>query len=158
MSLYIFRGLPGAGKSKRARELADQLHCMLIEPDALLYKGGKYRYTFSDYGDAVDVCLRILFDIKMSGLSFPDIVFADVLWCKDDIKELEELYGEPAKKITTLEIDLETARRRNIHNVSEYDLRFMAEHFQRIEGDNAVIEDAMDDLKYEDVNDLPEGW
>ncbi|MBQ7178877.1 MAG: hypothetical protein IJS08_15785 [Victivallales bacterium] len=156
MSLYIFRGLPGAGKSKRARELADQLHCMLIEPDALLYKDGKYRYSYTDYEDAVDVCLRILFDIKMSGLSFPDIVFADVLWCKDDIKELEELYGEPAKKITTLEIDLETALRRNIHHVSEHDLRFMAEHFQRIEGPNAVIEDAMDELIYD--KELPEGW
>ena len=157
MSLYIVRGLPGAGKSKRASELVDQLHCMLIEPDALLYQNGEYRYTPERYDWAWNACMHILDAMYESSLK-PDVVFADVLASEREIVEVERQYGEKAKQITTLEIDLATAKRRNIHSVSDDDLRAMAELFDKIEGDNAVIEDAMDELKYEDVNDLPEGW
>ena len=157
MSLYIFRGLPGAGKSKRARELADKLHCTLIEPDAMLYQDDEYRYTPDRYDYAWNTCMRILEAMQESSLK-PDVVFADVLPSASDIAEIEAMYGETARKITTLEIDLPTARRRNIHNVSEQDLRMMSELFERIEGPNAVIEDAMDQVTYEPINDMPEGW
>lgn len=38
--LTIVRGLPGSGKSTYARKLSAETGAMLIEPDALLVRGG----------------------------------------------------------------------------------------------------------------------
>ena len=52
--LTIVRGLPGSGKSTYARKLAAETGCTLIEPDALLVKGGvknfKAKLDADEYG------------------------------------------------------------------------------------------------------------
>ncbi|MBQ7177876.1 MAG: AAA family ATPase [Victivallales bacterium] len=158
MSLYIVRGLTGAGKTTYARKMAQEKNCLLLEPDLFLYENGDYRYSKDRYEEAWDICLGILDDVLDCYARNFDVIFVDVLPTLEKIKEVEYAYGDKAKQIITLEIDLETAMRRNLHGVSEADLREMARCFQTIKRKSAITLDAMDELTYEKINDLPEGW
>ena len=51
--LTIFRGLPGAGKSKLARQLAEQTGALFVEPDMLMIKHSKYCYEKELFKSAV---------------------------------------------------------------------------------------------------------
>ena len=137
MSLYIVRGLPGAGKSTFARELAMKWGFIHIEPDMFCYRHGAYVYTETRYMQAKALAMRLLYQIGNNVLR-PDVVFADVCPTISDINAVESAYCEKATKIYTLEIDLETARRRNAHGVAENDLQQMASSFQDIPYKTAV--------------------
>ncbi|MBQ6472733.1 MAG: AAA family ATPase [Victivallales bacterium] len=149
MSQYIVRGLPGAGKSTFAREFAKKLGCIHIEPDMFCHQDGAYVYTEDRYRQAMALAMRLLYQIGNNGLR-PDVVFADVCPTIADINAVESAYCERAAKIYTLEIDLETAIRRNQHGVSEKDLRAMAASFQDIP--RQEILDTMDELIYEPID------
>ncbi|MBO4513053.1 MAG: AAA family ATPase [Victivallales bacterium] len=158
MSLYIVRGLPGAGKTTYARKLAQEKNCLLLEPDLFLYIDGEYKYNHKRYECAWDTCIAVLVALSLYNSIKPDVIFVDVLPTKEKIRKIENAYGDEAKQIITLEIDLVTAMRRNLHGVSEADLREMARCFQTIKRKSAITLDAMDELTYEKINDLPEGW
>ena len=136
--LTIIRGLPGSGKSTKARELAAMTGAILIEPDMLVTANGKYCYTADRYRYAVEHAQTILKALsycdwsKEKGYFTPDVIYADVLPTAAEVNALLEYCGQEEIRLITLEITLDEARARNIHHVREEDLRRMAETFEQL--------------------------
>lgn len=138
-TLYIVRGLPGSGKSTRAREIMSETGAILIEPDQMLITGGKYHYTPERYAAAVERCNVILelltggeFDAEGAVLR-PDIIYADVLPTMREIFALlEHICGSDYKiRMETIGKDLDECC--NIHRVDPRDLVRFRRVFERIE-------------------------
>lgn len=55
-TLYIFRGLPGSGKSTRAAKLAAELKCEHFEADQFFMVDGEYRFNPKMLHAAHGVC------------------------------------------------------------------------------------------------------
>ena len=138
-TLYIVRGLPGSGKSTRAREIMSETGAILIEPDQMLITGGKYRYTPARYAAAVERCNVILelltggeFDAEGAVLR-PDIIYADVLpTAREIFALLEHICGSDYQiRMETIGKDLDECC--NIHRVDPRDLVRFRRVFERIE-------------------------
>ena len=137
--LTIIRGLPGSGKSTRARELSAETGAILIEPDMLVTANGKYCYTAERYRYAVEHAQTLLKALsycdwsKEKGYFTPDVIYADVLPTSAEVNALLEYCGQEEIRLITLEITLDEALERNIHHVREEDLQHMAQTFEKLE-------------------------
>lgn len=138
-TLYIVRGLPGSGKSTRAREIMSETGAILIEPDQMLTTSGKYRYTPERYAAAVERCNVILelltggeFDVEGAVLR-PDIIYADVLpTAREVFALLGHICGSDYKiRMETIGKDLDECR--NIHHVDPRDLVRFRRIFEQVE-------------------------
>ena len=136
--LTIIRGLPGSGKSTRARELSAETGALFIEPDMFVTANGKYCYTAERYRYAVEHAQTLLNALsycdwsKEKGYFTPDVIYADVLPTSAEVNALLEYCGQEEIRLITLEITLDEALERNIHHVRAEDLRRMAESFEDV--------------------------
>lgn len=140
--LTIIRGLPGAGKSTLGRKLAADSGALFLEPDMFVTSDTQYCYTEKRYQFAVNHVRKILSSLSYCDwtgenmIFTPDVIYADVLPTLQDVNRLLEVCGQNKVKMFTLEISLEEARGRNIHNVREKDLLRMAETFEKLKIEN----------------------
>lgn len=128
--LTIIRGLPGSGKSTRARELAAERGIMHIEPDFFCMRGGKYIYDESYFDEAVREALNI---VKSFGMFGADIIFSDVLPRRQDVLQVIQAYESAYwddSDLTVSVIDLpggeQHAIQYNRHGVRPEDIHRMA--------------------------------
>ena len=127
--LTIVRGLPGSGKSYRARDLAAHFGVMLIEPEALLVCGGEYIYTPERYKLACKRSMNLVKNLLETGV---DVVYADVLPRLDDvgfilwiIREFSD--GMPDVQVVDMPLlTVEESIARNRHAVRREDIERMA--------------------------------
>lgn len=141
--LTIFRGLPGSGKTTRARELAAKTGAILIEPDALLIENGVYRYTPERYKEALWRCEVMLEQLSLgdmvdgpdgvnSDILLADIIYADVLPKISDVRRIISLLDIPYTTIEIIDciVSPQESVRRNRHNVRPEDLDRMVREWE----------------------------
>lgn len=140
--LIIVRGLPGSGKTTRAREIAAQTGAILIEPDALMIENGVYRYTQERYREALWRCEVILEQLSLgdaidsprgveSDSLLADIIYADVLPRRADVRRIISLLDIPyVVEVIDCIITPEESLKRNRHNVRLEDIKRMAEDWE----------------------------
>jgi len=134
--LTIFRGLPGAGKTQRAKYLVDKTGAMLVEPDALLIVNGAYVYTPERYEAAryrcIDIIVSAVYADAMSPCRLhPDFVYADVLPRRYDVLEvIRVLPGEYRVDVIDCIITREQSSLLNRHNVRAEDIDRMAREWE----------------------------
>lgn len=123
--IYIFRGLPGSGKSTEAAKLQKMVgNPMIIEPDALLIRGGDYLFADDAWWKAVRTAT------KMCDLAFQmgaDVIYADVLPTTDDVERI--LWHFPGYEYAIFDMQKLTVAEssvRNTHRVRKCDLERMA--------------------------------
>ena len=120
--LYIFRGLPGAGKSSKAHKLG----CLVIEPqDQYSIQDGKYKWRVENIGDADMAALEM---VKTAMAHELDIAISEVFPKLKDIKpylSLAEEYDYTVE-VQDLKITIEESERRGIHKVPKADTAQMA--------------------------------
>lgn len=142
--LTIVRGLPGSGKSSYARALAAKTGAMLIEPDALIVRGGVYCYDPRFFLTACDFSLDILRKIAETGA---DAIYADVLATKEYVNDVIYAYRDGnlssfvygVGDFTFIIHDMplltvEESMARNRHAVRREDIERMAREWEPWEG------------------------
>jgi len=131
-TLTIFRGLPGSGKTTHARELAEKTGAMLIEPDSLTIKGGKYCYTPAAHAHVQAISLEILETVGSVG---SDAIYADVLPSIALVNDVIRAYAKRAPDCYFRVCDMplltvEQSLARNRHNVRREDIERMAAQWE----------------------------
>lgn len=136
--LIIFRGLPGSGKTTRARKIAEQTGAILIEPDALMVQDGIYQYSPERYQEACFQCEAIIEmltacdnPLNDGSVLVPDIIYADVLPRRADVQSIIDLFiVKPNVIVFSRTITPEESLKRNRHNVRPEDIKRMAEQWE----------------------------
>ena len=118
--LTIFRGLPGAGKSKLARQLAEQTGALFIEPDMLMIKHSKYCYEKELFKSAVAEVVSF-----MGAMHFffdCDLIYADVLPTISEAISIVEAVNPDSFQIIDVKITPEESLEANRHHVLAEDI------------------------------------
>ena len=129
--LTIIRGLPGMGKSTRARKYAEDSGALLVEPDMLLTNLGEYVYDSKRWDIATFHAKRLVFEAARCCC---DLVYADVLPRRSDVEAIIRHYNlylpENLSAIVNViemgPIDAVLSFQRNKHSVKQIDIEKMA--------------------------------
>lgn len=134
--LVIVRGLPGSGKTTFAQQLSGETGAILVEPDCLVVRGGKYEYTPDNFWCARVTALRILAAVASMGA---DCIYADVLPRQADVATIIQTYkralpdqfvGACCVDIAESRITPEESMERNRHGVRSEDILRMAAEWE----------------------------
>lgn len=128
--LYIFRGLPGSGKTSLARKLAP----LVIENDMFRYDE-HMEYVF-DSDDTLTVHRKVmdLFEYAVRHLKLPAIAVANVHTKVDHFRRFVDLAKKHGYKVTVYEM---YGHYENTHHVPDQVVRSMAESFEPLSPDEA---------------------
>lgn len=139
-TVYIMRGIPGAGKTTWARENLPDAH--ILSADDYFVDGGVYRFDPSKLGAAHDHCFRscMLLMSKFAAAHLdltdgPDIVIDNTnikAWEIAPYVALASAYGWQ-HQIVTIYADILKATDRNVHGVSRYRIMQMWGNMNREE-------------------------
>ncbi len=129
--LTIIRGLPGMGKSTRARKYAEESGALLVEPDMFITRHGEYCYDEKSWAYAEHCAATV---VMQAGRACSDTIYADVLPHKKDVLAVIALYksncplsdGPIVNIIEMGAIDAALSFQRNRHNVKREDVEKMA--------------------------------
>ena len=133
--LTIVRGLPGIGKSTRARKYAEESGALLIEADMLVTRHGEYCYSKAEFEYAVRRAKNILTTAARAGA---DAIYADVLPTRQDVLDVIVCYKafcdvEDGPIVNVIEmgpIDAALSFRQNKHRVKQEDIEAMAQAWE----------------------------
>lgn len=125
--LTIIRGLPGAGKTTFAKELAHYTCAVLIEPDALLTDLlGEYHYSPSAFEAAKAKALEMVRECARLGR---DAVYADVLPTRRDVEGIATAWriscdseARCVVHVAWIPCTAQESMARNVHNVEAKDI------------------------------------
>jgi hypothetical protein len=123
-TLHIFRGLPGSGKSTRARNLAAELGAIFIEADMFHVADGDYCFNNRRAGYVYRDMPKLLGSLAAHGM---DIVYAGVLPVEESILHIADPCRACGYKIN---ITTCSGKWGNIHNVPNDVLESMRKCFQ----------------------------
>ena len=128
--LTIVRGLPGMGKSTRARKYAEESGALLVEPDMFLTRHGEYSYSDVSYRRA---CGQAFTCVRVAAMVCADVIYADVLPKREDVEAVVREYNENCRGddpiVNVIEmgaVDAALSLRRNRHGVKREDVERMA--------------------------------
>lgn len=126
--LTIIRGLPGSGKSTRARAYAADSGALLIEPDMFITRHGEYCYTAGDFQTAVNLARET---VILAAQVSADVIYADVLPTKQDVNDIIICYQcfcvwPPIVNVIDMSCDVLDSMKRNRHGVKREDIEAMA--------------------------------
>lgn len=124
--LYIFRGLPGSGKSTAANALG----CIVVEPqDHWSHRHGKYRWIADEADEASSRSLWLV--EKLMQLEY-DIAIAEVLTKLDHVEPYLELARDHGYmyEVKDIYITIGDAASRNTHGVPEEHIKKMLEEWE----------------------------
>lgn len=119
--LYVFRGLPGSGKTTEARSLG----CLVVDPDCWHVQDGVYKWTpqaqsvgFLRSWAIVEEAMRQEFDIAVP----------EVLHIREMVRPLLELGQKYDYEVIVIDkkCSAEESIERNVHGVRPEDIRQMA--------------------------------
>lgn len=126
-TLYIYRGLPGSGKSTQAKKL----NCLVIEPaDNLSTIGGEYVWTsklskeqiLEFAKEQIDLAKKYRYDIAVAEV-LPAI--EDVLFFFDIYENYFNIVVKDMPNLT-----FEESLERNVHEVGEEDILRMIDEWE----------------------------
>ena len=124
-TLVILRGLPGAGKTTLAMQMARQLHFKSVEADDFFYSFGVYNFDASKLGQAHTACFANTKQFLESGKS---VVVSNTFTTEKEIKPYKELADSLG--ITFLSLVVENRHgNRSVHNVPGETLQKMGDRF-----------------------------
>jgi predicted kinase len=92
-SIFLIRGLPGAGKTSLAKALSDG-HCIVSADDYFTSSDGTYSFDSSRLGSAHEYCRRAVEDMMFASLD--KIFVANTFTTEKEMKyyyDLAEKYG-----------------------------------------------------------------
>lgn len=129
--LTIIRGLPGMGKSTRARKYAEDSGAFLVEPDSLATCHGEYCYDKEQWPEVLKRAKLIITEAARLGA---DVIYADVLPKIQDVMDIIVCYkafcpvpyGPIVNVIEMGPIDAVLSFQRNKHSVKQKDIEKMA--------------------------------
>lgn len=139
--LTIIRGLPGSGKSSLAREISAQTGALLLEPDMLHVRNGKYEYQGNErHKEYTSEILGFAFHFARH--FHCDIILCDVF---PTLRELDVIKRETGcddyyrnehhhLRVIEMIITPEESKRRNRHNCRHEDIDRMAAAWEDFPG------------------------
>jgi predicted kinase len=115
MKVWIYCGLPGAGKTTRIKR--DHPHAVTCSADDFFMQGGEYRFDVSKLSEAHGSCLRNFVSLLQD--SMPQIVVDNTNTTTAEVAPyaaLAQAHGY-ALEIVTVACPPEAAHARNVHGV-----------------------------------------
>jgi predicted kinase len=127
-TIYLYRGLPGSGKSTAAKKLG----CFNIEADQFFVTEGQYKWS----GDRVSRAHKWCFDVASIAVSNRmDVVVSNTftaLWEMENYIKLAKDNGYDVKVVRC------TGNYGNTHGVPEETLTRMKDRFEDYEGETII--------------------
>jgi predicted kinase len=123
--LIILRGLPGAGKSTLAKELAQLYNAVHIEADMYFMQNGKYVFDLSRIFDAHQWCQQAVWDHMRSKHS---IILSNTSTTEKELKPYLDLAEIHDYTVVSLVVENRHGNC-NIHDVPENTLERMQNRF-----------------------------
>lgn len=123
--LYVFRGLPGSGKSSTARSLG----CLVIEPDSWHVQDGKYQWDTDNRQKALRKAWNVLESAMENGF---DVAVAEVLHKKNMVVPLLQIASRHGYETIVFDIKItaEESKKRNIHGVDPNDIDMLEREWE----------------------------
>jgi len=144
-TLYIFRGIPGTGKSTKAKELAHKLNILHVEADMYFSRNGQYQFDHTKLNAAHSWCLNATKRELKKGHS---VVVSNTFTKYWELENYLVSAFELNAKVIVVQCRTEYG---NIHGVSDLKMAIMRNRFE----DNSDLEKmtgSSEDLKYEYLN------
>lgn len=123
--LYIFRGLPGSGKSTKAKAIG----CFHIEADSYHVKNGVYDWKAENQSKAHQFCTNMVTQAMVHGVDVAVSNTHTMGWEFKKYIELAKTYGYDVQVIRC------TGEYGNTHGVPEESLAKMKARFEDYEGE-----------------------
>ena len=150
-TLYIIRGLPGSGKSTKAREMAATLKIAHFEADMYFERTGKYEFDITELSDAHSWCTsQVRHKLIEEG---KDVVVSNTFtkfWEMENLLQFAHFHKAKVKVIHC------TSSFGSIHFPPEATLEKMRKRFQSNEHISNLCP-AFLDITFEESPEIPHG-
>lgn len=126
-TLYLIRGLPGAGKTTLAESLLEsKIVQRICEADSyFLDEGGVYRFDGAFLGKAHDLCYNLVERAILSGES---VAVSNTFTTEREMEKYVDLAKERGIKLVSLVVENRHGNT-SVHDVPETAMRRMRERF-----------------------------